>query len=177
MRCIYHIHACMYLVRTCIVLDERLIDPWYLISYYTVDSIGYEGHTCYNNIPVVIESRTNTAYTAPYKPRHEIRTGVARFRRLCSLSRKRPAREVELPGRGCFCDGCHIKHSIREAVPAKKHYYPEMWTKIKEYKRGQRKLIAKRYDIVYMMVAISTNIWLHVWDSRADKGAAIRTHV
>ena len=126
MRCIYHIHACMYLVRTCIVLDERLIDPWYLISYYTVDSIGYEGHTCYNNIPVVIESRTNTAYTAPYKPRHEIRTGVARFRRLCSLSRKRPAREVELPGRGCFCDGCHIKHSIREAVPAKKHYYPEM---------------------------------------------------
>ena len=64
-----------------IVLDERLIDPWDLVSYYSVDSIGCKGRACYN-IPVVIESRTNTAYTAPYKPRHEIRTGVVRVRRI-----------------------------------------------------------------------------------------------
>ena len=46
-----------------------MIDPLYLLSYYTVDSIGYKGRTCYN-IPVVIESRTNTAYvyTASDKP-------------------------------------------------------------------------------------------------------------
>ena len=115
----------MYLVRTYIVLDERLIDPWYLVSYYAVDSIG---RTSYST-PVVIESRANAAYTEPYKPRNEIRTGVASVRRIsytCSLSRKRPTREVELTGRGCFCDGCHIKHIIREAFPAKKYYYPEM---------------------------------------------------
>ena len=35
----------MHVVRTYIVLDERLIDPWYLVSYYTVDSIGYKGRT------------------------------------------------------------------------------------------------------------------------------------
>ena len=113
--------AYVYLVRA----DERLIDPWYLVSYYTADSIGYKGRTWYN-IPAVIESRTNTVYTAPYKPRQEIRTGVARVCHKCSLIRKRPTREVELTGRGCFCDGCHIKHSIREAVPAKKYYYLEM---------------------------------------------------
>ena len=67
MRCIHHIHACTWHVRS--VLDERLIGPWYLVSYYTVDSIGYKGRTWYN-IPVVIESGTNTVYTAPYKPRH-----------------------------------------------------------------------------------------------------------
>ena len=85
----------MHVVRTYIVLDERLIDPWYLVSYYTVDSIGYKGRTWYN-IPVAIESRTNTIYTVPYKPRHEIRTSVARVCHNCSLSRKRPTREVEL---------------------------------------------------------------------------------
>ena len=93
MRCIHHIHACTWYVR--IVLDERLIDLWYLVSYYTVDIIGYKGRTWYN-IPVVIESRTKTVYNAPYNPRHEIRTGVARVCRKCSLSRKRPTREVEL---------------------------------------------------------------------------------
>ena len=77
----------MHVVRTYIVLDERLIDPWYLVSYYTVDSIGYKGRTWYN-IPVVIESRTITVYTAPYKPRHEIRTGVVRVCILCSLSKR-----------------------------------------------------------------------------------------
>ena len=135
----YSSHTCMYRVRTYVVLDERLIDPWYLVLYYTVDSKGYTRRTWYN-VPVVIESRTNTVYTAPYKSRHEIRTGVARVCHKYSTRRKRPTREVELTGRGCFCDGCHIKHSIREAVPAKKYYYLEMWTKIKEHKRGQRKL-------------------------------------
>ena len=115
----------MYRVRTYVVLDERLIDPWYLVLYYTVDSKGYTRRTWYN-VPVVIESRTNTVYTAPYKSRHEIRTGVARVCHKYSTRRKRPTREVELTGRGCFCDGCHIKHSIREAVPAKKYYYLEM---------------------------------------------------
>ena len=62
-------------------------DPWYLVSYYTVDRIGCIGRTWYI-IPVVVESRTSTAYTAPYKPRHEIRTGVGRVRRICPLSRK-----------------------------------------------------------------------------------------
>ena len=121
----YSSHTYMYLIRTYIVLDERLIDPWYLVSYYTVDSIGYKGRTWYN-IPVVIESRTSTVYTAPYKPRHGIRTGVARVCHKCSLSRKRPTREVELTGRGCICDGCHIKHLTRVGVPAKKYYYPEI---------------------------------------------------
>ena len=116
-------------------LDERLVDPWYLVSYYTADRIGYKGRTWYN-IPVVIESRTNTVYTAPYKPRYRIRARVAHVGHNCSLSRKIPAREVELTGRGCFCDGCHLKHSVREAVPAKKYYYLEMRTKIKEHKRG-----------------------------------------
>ena len=74
------------------------------------------------NIPVVTSKvEINTACTAPYKPRHEIRTGVARVCHKCSLNRKRSTREVELTGRGCFCDGCHIKHSIREEVPAKKY--------------------------------------------------------
>ena len=90
-------------------------------------------------VPVVIKSRTNTAYTTPQKRRHEIRTGVARVRRICSLSRKGRAREVEVTGRGRLCDGCHIKRGIREAVTEKKYYYPEMWTKIKEHERGQRK--------------------------------------
>ena len=121
--CIHHIHAYTRYVRS--VLDERSIDPWYLVSYYTADKIEYKGRTWYN-IPVVIESRTKTVYNAPYNPRHEIRTGVARVCRKCSLSRKRPTREVELTGRGCFCDCCHTKHSIREAVPAKKYYYLEM---------------------------------------------------
>ena len=68
----------------------------------------------------------------------------------CSLSRKRPAREVELTGRGCFFDGCHIKHSVREAVPARK-YYLEMWTKKMEHKRGKRKLQNAMiwYDVCY----------------------------
>ena len=79
------------------------------------------------NIPVVTSKvEINTACTAPYKPRHEIRTGVARVRLICSLSRKGPTREVELTDRGRFRDGCHIKHSIREAVPANKYYYPDM---------------------------------------------------
>ena len=98
-----------------------------------------KGRTWYN-IPVLIKSRTNTLYTAPDKPRHEIRTGVARVCHIFSLSRKRSTREVRLNGRGCDCDGCHITHSTREAVPAKKYYYLELWTKIKEHNRSQRKL-------------------------------------
>ena len=43
----YSSHTCMYLVRTYIVLDERLIDPWYLVLYYNVDRIGYRGRTSY----------------------------------------------------------------------------------------------------------------------------------
>ena len=117
----YSSHTCTYLGRTYIVSDERLTAPWYLVSYYAVERIGYKGCTCYN-IPVVIESRTNTSYTAPYEPRHEIRTGVARVCHKCSLSKKRPTREVELTGRRCFCDGCHIEHSVVEAVTAKKYY-------------------------------------------------------
>ena len=157
----------MYLIRTYIVLDERLIDPWYLVSYYTVDSIGYKGRTWYN-IPVVIESRTNTSCTAPSKPRHESRTGAARVLRICSLSRKRPTREVELTGRGRFCDGCHIRHSIREAFPAKKCYLPEMSTKIKEHNRLWVNENCKTLPVPVMvkMVSSSTNIEFCIWDSR-----------
>ena len=81
-----------------------------------------------------------------------------------------------------FCDGCHIKHLTRVGVPAKKCYYPEIWTKMKEHNEGPPKS-AKRYD---MMVAISTNIWFlcfgstniwfYVWDGRTDKGAAVCLH-
>ena len=35
MRCIHHMH----IPGTYIVLDERLSDPWYLVSYYNVDRI------------------------------------------------------------------------------------------------------------------------------------------
>ena len=35
MGCIHRVHACT----TYIVLDERLIDPCYLVSYYTADRI------------------------------------------------------------------------------------------------------------------------------------------
>ena len=107
----------------------------------------------YSGVPVIIESRTNTVCTAPFKPWHEIRTGVARVCNKCSLSRTRPTREVELTGRGCFCDGCHIKHTIREAFPAKKYYYPENVNQNKGTQGGTTK-IAKRYDT---MVASSTN--------------------
>ena len=132
-------------------------DPWYLVSYYTVDRIGCIGRTWYI-IPVVVESRTSTAYTAPYKPRHEIRTGVARVYRIsymCSPSRKRPTREVELTGRGCFCDGCHIKHIIRMGSGSCKEntannirkYEPKLlWSKYKGTQQGPTK-IAKCYDI------------------------------
>ena len=136
--------------------------------------IGYKSRTCYN-VPVVIESRTNRAYyTAPYKPRHEIRTDVARVcRRICSLSKKRPAREVELTGRGCFCDGCHIKHTIREAFPAKKYYYPENVNQNKGTQGGTTK-IAKRYDT---MVASSTNNWFYVWDIVGQRGRSTYTRI
>ena len=152
----YSSHTCMYRVRTYIVLDEKLIDPSYLVSYYTVDSIGYKGRAWYN-IPVVIESRTSTAYTAPCEPRHEIRTGVARVCRIsymCSLSRKRPTREVELAGRGCFCDGCHIQHIVREAFPCKETLLSGNVSQNEGTQQGPTK-IAKRYD---MRVAVSTNI-------------------
>ena len=74
----------------------------------------------------------------------------------CSLSRKRPAREVELTGRGCFFDGCHIKHSVREAVPARK-YYLEMWTKKMEHKRGKRKL---QNAMIWYVVCYFEQYWV-----------------
>ena len=82
------------------VLDERLIlatcyDTILLLIAYN------KGRNSYN-IPIVIERRKNTAYTATYKPRHDIRTVVARLCRICSLSGKRPTREVYLTGLGCF---------------------------------------------------------------------------
>ena len=54
----------MHVPGTYILLDERLIDPWYLVSYYTVDGRRCKGRTWYN-VPVVIESRTNIVCTAP----------------------------------------------------------------------------------------------------------------
>ena len=117
MKGIHHIHTCTWYVRISYYMRGWLtLRTWNHTILF--DSIGDMGRIFYT-VPVVIKSRTNTAYTTPQKRRHEIRTGVARVRRICSLSRKRPTREVENTGRGCLCDGCHIKHRIREAVPAK----------------------------------------------------------
>ena len=143
-------------------------DPWYLVSYYTVDRIGCIGRTWYI-IPVVVESRTSTAYTAPYKPRHEIRTGVGRVRRICPLSRKAYKR-----GR-TYWSGLLLRR-----LPYKTYYLESgsceeirLSVNVNQNKGTQQgpTKIAKRYD---MMVAISTNIWFYVWDSRTDKGAAVR---
>ena len=114
----------MYLVRTYVVLDERLIDPWYLVSYYTVDSRGHKGRTC-SNIPVVTSKvETNAAYSTRTLLHtnvwHEIIWKGRRACWPCMLDeKKRLTGEVELTGRGCFRDRCHVNRSVREAAPAR----------------------------------------------------------
>lgn len=134
----------MYLVRRYILFVERLIDTWYLVSYITtVDRIRYKGRTWYN-VPSVTSKVDQTRRT----PRHTslwhkiLLRGVARVSHAWSLSRKRPTtEEIELAGRGCFCDFCHTEHLIRVGVPVHKCYYLEISTNIKEYNsRGQGKL-------------------------------------